>query len=42
MTPPDDVTIIVFDPHVVWALAAIVLALVIVALLIAERQGKRK
>lgn len=35
MTPPDGATVIEFDPHVIWALASLFLAMVITFLVIA-------
>jgi hypothetical protein len=42
MTPPDGATVIEFDPHVIWALLSLFLALVVTFLVIAAEADNTK
>jgi hypothetical protein len=42
MTPPDGATMIEFDPHVIWALLCLFVALVVTLLVIASQADNQK
>lgn len=42
MTPPDGATLIEFDPHVIWALLCLFIALVVTLLMIASQPDNQK
>ncbi|HXC12683.1 MAG TPA: hypothetical protein VNV39_07555 [Stellaceae bacterium] len=42
MTPPADAVIVDFDPHIVWAIAALSIAIVALFLLLAAVAGENR
>jgi hypothetical protein len=42
MTPPADAVIVDFDPHIVWAIAALSIAIVALLLMLAAVAGEAR